>query len=50
MTSYAVGDKMAQARLDHRGWSTGLHEDIVITEHGAERLSGGWDQRWRPMP
>jgi Xaa-Pro aminopeptidase len=36
--------------VGHRGWSTGLNEDIVITEQGAERLSGGWDQRWRPMP
>jgi hypothetical protein len=34
----------------HQGWSTGLNEDIVITETGAERLSGGWDQSWRPMP
>jgi Xaa-Pro aminopeptidase len=31
------------------GWGTGLNEDIVITESGAERLSGGWDQSWRPM-
>jgi Xaa-Pro aminopeptidase len=36
--------------VGHRGWSTGLNENIVITEHGAERLSGGWEQRWRPMP
>ena len=33
----------------YQGWSTGLNEDIVITETGAERLSGDWDQRWRPM-
>jgi Xaa-Pro aminopeptidase len=31
------------------GWGTGLNEDIVITESGAERLSGGWDQSWREM-
>ena len=34
----------------YRGWDTGLNEDIVITAEGAERLSGGWDQRWRLMP
>lgn len=33
----------------YQGWSTGLNEDIVITDTGAERLSGGWDQSWRPM-
>lgn len=33
----------------YAGWSTGLNEDIAITETGAERLSGGWDQSWRPM-
>ena len=36
--------------VGYRGWRTGLNEDIVITDHGAERLSGGWDQSWRPMP
>ncbi len=30
-------------------WSTGINEDILITEHGAERLSGEWDHRWRVM-
>lgn len=34
----------------YTGWRTGLNEDIVITDDGAERLSGGWDQSWRPMP
>ena len=33
----------------YQGWTTGLNEDIVITDTGAERLSGGWDQSWRPM-
>ncbi len=28
-------------------WSTGLNEDILITERGAERLSVDWDHRWR---
>jgi Xaa-Pro aminopeptidase len=28
-------------------WSTGLNEDILITEHGAERFSVDWDNRWR---
>jgi Xaa-Pro aminopeptidase len=31
------------------GWGTGINEDILITEQGAERLSGGWDHRWRMM-
>jgi Xaa-Pro aminopeptidase len=31
------------------GWSSGINEDIVITETGAERLSGGWEHRWRPL-
>ena len=35
--------------VGYQGWTTGLNEDIVITETGAERLSGGWDQSWRPM-
>jgi Xaa-Pro aminopeptidase len=26
---------------------TGINENIVITEHGAERLSGDWDMRWK---
>lgn len=30
-------------------WATGLNEDILIGEHGAERLSVDWDNRWRPM-
>ena len=28
-------------------WSTGLNEDILITEQGAERLSTDWNQAWR---
>jgi Xaa-Pro aminopeptidase len=28
-------------------WTTGINEDIVITDKGAERFSGGWDHRWR---
>ena len=31
------------------GWSTGLNEDVLITEHGIERLAGEWDHRWRLM-
>lgn len=31
------------------GWGSGINEDIVITEHGAERISGGWEHRWRPI-
>jgi Xaa-Pro aminopeptidase len=31
------------------GWSSGINEDIVITDAGAERLSGGWEHRWRPV-
>jgi Xaa-Pro aminopeptidase len=27
--------------------SLGISDDILITEHGAERLSGDWDLRWR---
>jgi Xaa-Pro aminopeptidase len=30
-------------------WSTGINEDILITQNGAERLSGDWNHRWRPM-
>ncbi|MDR7417451.1 MAG: M24 family metallopeptidase [Armatimonadota bacterium] len=30
-------------------WSTGINEDIVITEHGADRPSVDWDHRWRFM-
>lgn len=30
-------------------WGTGINEDILITPDGAERLSGDWDLRWRPM-
>jgi Xaa-Pro aminopeptidase len=30
-------------------WGTGINEDILITAHGAERLSGDWDLRWRRM-
>jgi len=28
-------------------WGTGINEDILITESGAERLGNGWDHRWR---
>lgn len=28
-------------------WSTGINEDILITDNGAERLGNGWDHRWR---
>lgn len=31
------------------GWPTGINEDILITQTGAERLSGDWDLRWRMM-
>ena len=31
-------------------WGTGINEDILITEAGAERLGGGWDHRWRLLP
>ena len=30
-------------------WGTGLNEDILITEQGAERFSVDWDQRWRRL-
>ncbi len=30
-------------------WSTGLNENILITEHGAERFSGDWNQAWRRL-
>jgi Xaa-Pro dipeptidase len=30
-------------------WTTGINEDIVITDQGAERFSGGWDHRWRQL-
>jgi hypothetical protein len=33
----------------HVPWSTGINEDILITDGGAERLSGEWDHRWRVM-
>jgi Xaa-Pro aminopeptidase len=35
--------------VGHTGWGTGLNENILITKDGPERLSGGWDQSWRPM-
>lgn len=35
--------------VDQVGWGTGLNENILITENGPERLSGGWDQSWRSM-
>jgi Xaa-Pro aminopeptidase len=30
-------------------WNTGINEDILINERGAERLSVDWDNRWRAM-
>jgi Xaa-Pro aminopeptidase len=30
-------------------WSTGLNEDILITDGGAERFSVDWEHRWRPV-
>ncbi len=30
-------------------WNTGLNEDILITDGGAERLSVDWDHRWRML-
>ena len=30
-------------------WSTGLNEDILITDQGAERLSTDWNQNWRML-
>ncbi len=30
-------------------WSTGINEDILITDHGAERLSIDWNHRWRAV-
>lgn len=30
-------------------WSTGINEDILITETGAQRFSIDWEHRWRPM-
>lgn len=35
--------------LPRTAWSTGINEDILITDRGAERLSGEWDLRWRMM-
>jgi len=29
-------------------WGTGINENILITDHGAERF-GAWNHRWRPM-
>lgn len=29
-------------------WASGINENILITEQGAERF-GTWDHRWRPM-
>lgn len=34
---------------DFRGWTPGINEDILITDQGAERLSGDWSHRWRIM-
>jgi len=30
-------------------WNTGLNEDILITDAGAERLSVDWNHRWRVL-
>ncbi|MEM7124799.1 MAG: Xaa-Pro peptidase family protein [Chloroflexota bacterium] len=29
------------------GWGTGINEDILITENGAEGLGNGWNHHWR---
>ena len=31
------------------GWSTGINEDVLITEQGLERFGNGWSHRWRIM-
>jgi Xaa-Pro aminopeptidase len=31
------------------GWSTGINEDVLITEQGLERFGNGWSHRWRLM-
>lgn len=31
------------------GWLPDIHDNIVITENGAERLSGDWDFHWKQM-
>ncbi len=31
------------------GWSSGINEDILITEEGLERFGAGWSHRWRVM-
>ncbi|MCB0046546.1 MAG: aminopeptidase P family protein [Caldilineaceae bacterium] len=31
------------------GWSTGINEDVLITEQGLERFGNGWSHRWRVM-
>jgi len=33
--------------LPESQWTTGINEDIVITDNGAERFSGDWNHRWR---
>jgi Xaa-Pro aminopeptidase len=30
-------------------WSTGISDNLLITDDGAEWLSGDWDQRWREV-
>ena len=35
--------------LPDPGWSTGLNEDVLITDQGLERLGAGWSHRWRRM-
>lgn len=38
-----------RAVIPHVEWGTGINENILITDNGAERLSGDWDLRWRRM-
>jgi Xaa-Pro aminopeptidase len=33
--------------LPRERWNSGLNEDILITDGGAERLSVDWNHRWR---
>lgn len=30
-------------------WKPGINEDILITDHGIDRLAGDWNLRWRMM-
>jgi hypothetical protein len=37
--------------LPNPGWTTGINEDVLITENGLERFGTdfGWSHRWRVM-